>query len=200
MRRERTPLSLLINFQKALCSWLPPPLQTAVAASPSRTLPVRNAASGRFSDRGLVAEVGAAAPRRSPVHTVHLSAGSILQTRRGRPRLHLEQKTGGHTQTMPSQVVRQSEVCPSRALESATRALLRSQPSASAPSFHPYVLRCGRPPASGGWLGGCGHGAWGEPTPRATAPARKPGLRPRAPCEATAFKYTLGPTLRPSRI
>ena len=39
-------------------------------------------------DRGLVAEVGAAAPRRCPMHTVYLSAGSILQTRRGRLRLH----------------------------------------------------------------------------------------------------------------
>ena len=43
-------------------------------------------------DRGLVAEVGAAAPHRCPMHTVYLSAGSILQTRHGRPRLHLERK------------------------------------------------------------------------------------------------------------
>ena len=43
-------------------------------------------------DRGLVAEVGAAAPRRCPMHTVYLSAGSILQTRHGRPRLHLERE------------------------------------------------------------------------------------------------------------
>ena len=101
---------------------------------------------------------------------------------------------------MGYEVAQESEVWPSRALESATRALLQSQPSASAPGLHPHVLRCGRPPASGGWLGGCGHGAWSESKPRATARARKPGLRPRAPCEATAFKYTLGPTLRPSRI
>ena len=70
-------------------------------------------------------------------------------------------------------------MCPLRALESATRALLLSQPSASALSLHLHALRCGRPPVSGGWLGGCGHGAWGEPTPMATARARKPGMPPR---------------------
>ena len=56
--------------------------------------PASHLASGRFSDGGLVAEVGAAAARLSRLHTVKLSAGSILQTRRGRPSLHLERKTG----------------------------------------------------------------------------------------------------------
>ena len=83
LRREGATASIKVQLGGWLRieegSWLPPQLQTAPRGVPSRTLPVRNAASGRFSDRGLVAEVGAAGPRRSPVHTVHLSAGSILQ-------------------------------------------------------------------------------------------------------------------------
>ena len=85
-----------------------------------------------------------------------------------------------------AEVAQESEVWPLSAVESASRAFLQFQPSASAPGLHPHALRCGRPAASGGWLGGCGHGAWSESKPRATAPALKPGLRPRTFCEAPA--------------
>ena len=167
-------------------------LVTSPAADRARGIPashpaLRNAASGRFSDGGLVAEVGAAAARLSRLHTVSLSAGSILQTRRGRPHLHLERKTGSANTDDGGGGAGVKSV----AIARPGVGHLSSSPVPtlwlSSQLLHPHVLRCGRPPASGGWLGGCGHGAWSESTPRATAPAHTPGLRPRAPCEAPAF-------------
>ena len=70
--------------------WWPAPIRRAHLALAARALGAASHAA--LWDRGLVAEVGAAAPRRCPMHNVYLSAGSILQTRHGRPRSHLERE------------------------------------------------------------------------------------------------------------
>ena len=104
------------------------------------------------------------------------------------------------TQTM-AEVARESEVWPSRALESATRALLRSQPSGSAPSF--YIRTCCgaaglRPPAAGWEAVATTPGA--SPRRGLLRPPISPGCDSAPLARHPPFKYTLGPALRPSRL
>ena len=176
--------------------WLPPQLQTAREASLAPHPALRNAASGRFSDGGLVAEVGAA-PHASAACTPYSSllGASFKPDVAGRTCI-LSGRRVVQTQTM-AEVARESEVWPSRALESATRALLRSQPSGSAPSF--YIRTCCgaaglRPPAAGWEAVATAPGA--SPRRGLLRPPIRPGCGPAPLARRPPFKYTLGPTLR----
>ena len=179
-------------------------LVTSPAADRARGIPaphpaLRNAASGRFSDGGLVAEVWEPQPHASAACTPYSSllGASFKPDVAGRACILSGRQV---VQTQMAEVARESEVWPSRALESATRALLRPQPSASAPSLHPY--RCGdsglRPPAAGWEAVATAPGA--SPRRELLRPPIRPGCGPAPLARHPPFKYTLGPALRPSRL
>ena len=178
--------------------WWPAPIRRAHLALAARALGAASHAA--LWDRGLVAEVGAAAPRRSPVHTVHLSAGGILQTRRGRPRLHLERKTG-RADAERWRTWRGSQKCVHRAPWSRPTELFSSpNPLHQLPAY--IRTCCGaaglRTPAAGWEAVATAPGA--SPRRWLQRPAVSPGCVPVPLARHPPFKCTLGPTLRPSRI
>ena len=177
-------------------------LVTSPAADRARGIPaphpaLRNAASGRFSDGGLVAEVWEPQPHASAACTPYSSllGASFKPDVAGRACI-LSGRRVVQTQTM-ARVARESEAWPSRALESATRAVLRSQPSGSAPSF--YIRTCCgaaglRPPAAGWEAVATAPGA--SPRRGLLRPPIRPGCGPAPFAGRPPFKYTLGPTQR----
>ena len=126
--------------------WLPPQLQTARAASLPRTLPCVTLHRAAFRTEGSSLR-WEPQPHASAACTPYSSllGASFKPDVAGRTCI-LSGRRVVQTQTM-AEVARESEVWPSRALESATRALLRPNPLAQLPAF--TSARVAVRPASG---------------------------------------------------
>jgi len=126
--------SALKRFLFAMWLMLPPScilFPERFPRSAARVRCIGRCCTSRLRDRGLVGEVGAAAPRLSPVHTVYTRPGSSFEPGvagracilSGRRAVQTQDDGEGGT----------SEAWPLRALESAIRALSRSQPCCGTP-------------------------------------------------------------------